>query len=85
VFRIKSSRVVILKIFCGAAAHFSSSDLRKNGIVADGHCFIKTRFALHSEQGTFPLYFCRCGEMAVRHADVGQTICRLADDGASES
>ena len=80
-FRIKSSSVSFIKVLCESAALFYVRDLQKNGIMAGGHCFVKTNFALREKQGTFPLYFCRCGEMALEHDDEGHTICGLTAKG----
>jgi hypothetical protein len=79
--QIKSSSVPVIKVLCECAAFFWVGKLEKDAVEADGHHFIKTRFAVRAEQGIFPLYFCRCGEMALRHEEMGQTMCSLTSNG----
>jgi len=83
--QIKSSSVPMIKVLCEYAAFFSVGKLDRDGVSAGGHCFIKTRFAVRGEDGIFPLYFCRCGEMAVRHDEMGRTMCSLNNSGGEQN
>lgn len=71
----------MVKVLCECAALFSVGELEKECVEASGHSFIKTRFAVSGEHGIFPLYFCRCGEMALRHDETQQTMCSVTKNG----
>jgi hypothetical protein len=81
VFPIDSRRTGIVRTICDRTAHLCASNLTKQAIACEGHSFIKTAFAVRSPQGTFPLYYCHCGELALLHDDALHTMLALTDEG----
>jgi hypothetical protein len=79
--QITSSSIPMIKLLCERGAHVSAH-VDKNAILDHGHHFVRTRFAFRSEHGTLPVFFCRCGEMALQHDDGGHTICTLTNNGS---
>ena len=58
--------IAIVRFLCGLGEQFSVTDLYRNAIAFGGHRFIRTTFKTRRNGARAPLYYCRCGEIAVR-------------------
>jgi hypothetical protein len=59
--------IAIVRFLFDLGAQFSVSDLCRNAIASSGHRFIPTRLKTRQNGGRVPLYYCRCGEIALRN------------------
>jgi hypothetical protein len=58
--------IAIVRFLCGLGEQFSIADLYRDAIAFSGHRFIRTTFKARQNGGRVPLYYCRCGEIALR-------------------
>ena len=58
--------IAIVRFLCGLGEQFSITDLYRNAIAFSGHRFIRTTFKTRQNGARAPLYYCRCGEIALR-------------------
>ena len=74
--------IAIVRFLCGLGAQFSVSDLYRNAIAFSGHRFLLTVFGTRRNGARAPLYYCRCGEIAVRD-HFSDDFLGLAPDGSN--
>ena len=63
---LSAYRIGIIRFLCGMAERLSLADLYQNAVDAGGHRFIPTAFRLPDAQGGRIIYYCRCGQLAIR-------------------
>jgi hypothetical protein len=74
--------IAIVRFLCDLGAQFSTSDLYRNAIAFSGHRFIPTRFKTRQNGARAPLYYCRCGEIALRD-EFTEDFVGLTRDGSN--
>jgi len=81
--RIASPRhTAIVRFLCGLGEQFSVADLYRNAIPFSGHRFIRTTFRTRKNGARVTLYYCRCGEIALRD-DFTEDFVGLTPDGSN--
>jgi hypothetical protein len=75
-------RIAIVRFLCGLGEQFSITDLCRNAIACSGHRFIRTTFKTRQNGARAPLYYCRCGEIALRD-EFTEDFVGLARDGSN--
>ena len=73
--------IAIVRFLFDLGAQFSVSDLCRNAIAFSGHRFIPTRLKTRQNGGRVPLYYCRCGEIALRN-EFTEDFVELKRDGS---
>lgn len=58
--------IAIMRFLCALGEQFSVADLYRNAIAFSGHRFVRTTFKTRQNGARAPLYYCRCGEIALR-------------------
>ena len=61
-----AGRIAVIRFLCGVGEQFSVTDLYRNSITLSGHRFLRTAFKIQRNGAHAPLYYCRCGEIALR-------------------
>jgi hypothetical protein len=75
-------RIAIVRFLCGLGEQFSITDLCRNAIAFSGHRFIRTTFKTRQNGVRAPLYYCRCGEIALRD-EFTEDFVGLTRDGSN--
>jgi hypothetical protein len=75
-------QIAIVRFLCGLGEQFSVADLYRNAIAFSGHRFIRTTFKARQNRGRIPLYYCRCGEIALRD-EFSEDFVGLTPDGSN--
>jgi hypothetical protein len=66
--------IAIVRFLCGLGEQFSVADLYRNAIAFSGHRFLRTVFKTRRDGKRAPLYYCRCGEIAVQDDFTGEFV-----------
>ena len=74
--------IAIVRFLCGLGEQFSVADLYRNAITFSGHRFLRTVFMTRRNGARAPLYYCRCGEIAVQD-DCSEDFVGLTPDGSN--
>ena len=74
--------IAILRFLCALGEQFSVADLYRNAIAFSGHRFVRTTFKARQNSGRVPLYYCRCGEIALRD-EFSEDFVGLTRDGSN--
>jgi hypothetical protein len=74
--------IAIVKFLCGLGQQFSVADLYRSAIAFSGHRFIRTTFKTRQNGARAPLYYCRCGEIALRD-EFTEDFVGLTRDGSN--
>jgi hypothetical protein len=69
--KVSARRIAVIRFLCGVGEQFSVTDLYRNAITFSGHRFLRTAFKIQRNRARAPVYYCRCGEMAVRDDSTG--------------
>jgi hypothetical protein len=77
-----SRHIAIIGFLCGLGEQFSVADLYRNAIAFSGHRFLRTVFKTRRNGRRAPLYYCRCGEIAVQD-DFSKDFVGLTSDGST--
>jgi hypothetical protein len=72
--QVSARRIAVMRFLCGVGEQFSVTDLYRNAIAFSGHRFLRTAFKIRRNGGRAPVYYCRCGEMAVRDDSTGDFV-----------
>jgi hypothetical protein len=72
--------IAIVRFLCGVGEQFSPTDLYRNAIKFNGHRFIRTTFKTRQNGTREPLYYCRCGEIALRDEFTEEFVGLTRDD-----
>jgi hypothetical protein len=75
-------RIEMMRFLCGMGEQFCVTDLYRNANSFKGHRFLRTTFRIQRDTPRWPIYYCRCGELAVPD-DSGGNFVGLAPAGPS--
>jgi hypothetical protein len=79
---VGARHIAIVRFLCTFGSQFSISDLHRNAIHFNGHHFLLTIFKIKcSNEARVPLYYCRCGEVAVQD-EVTRNFVGLTGDNS---
>jgi hypothetical protein len=81
--QLTTLRIELVRLLCGFAEQFSVSDLYRNAASFRNHRFLRTGFNIQQVAERTSIYYCRCGELAVRDGSTGNFIS-LAPGGVSQ-
>jgi hypothetical protein len=74
--------IAIVRFLCALGGQFSVADLYRNAIAYGGHRFIRTTFKTRQNGARAPLYYCRCGEIALQD-EFSEDFVGLTRDGSN--
>jgi hypothetical protein len=77
--QVSAGRIAVMRFLCGVGEQFSVTDLYRNAIAFNGHRFHRTAFKIQRNGGRASVYYCRCGEMAVRDDSTGDFVSLTPD------
>jgi hypothetical protein len=64
--KVTGRRIALIRFLCGVGEQFGASGLYLHAINCEGHRFLKSAFKIEREGRNIPIYYCRCGQLAIR-------------------
>lgn len=77
--QVRARRIAVMRFLCRVGEQFSATDLHRNAIEFSGHRFLCTVFTIERYAGRSSVYYCGCGEMAVRDESTGDFASLTSD------
>jgi hypothetical protein len=77
--QLPTRRIAVMRFLCGVGKQFSATDLDRSAIACSGHRFLRTVFKIRRNGGRTSIYYCPCGEMAVRDESTGDFMGLTSD------
>jgi hypothetical protein len=72
--QVSARRIAVMRFLCRVGEQFAATDLHRNAIAFSGHRFLCTIFKIERYKGRASVYYCNCGEMAVRDESSGDFV-----------
>ncbi len=82
--QVRARHIAVIRFLCGLGIQFSATDFRGNAITYSGHRFLQTIFKIQRNGGRSSVYYCPCGEMAVRDDSLGDFVIFASDASSGQ-